>query len=130
IERMIMVLVIGPYHCQTWGGFRPQGPQSLGGGDRVIDRGTAHKEDQQKPQRIDTNVAVSSGDLLAAVIPALPSTLGGFHRLPINTSGTWCRLVRGGLLLSHLLAQGVHHVLPRPIVSPLRKILIGGAFGK
>src|SRR5215510_13322551 len=130
VERMIMVLVIGPYHFQTWVGGSPQVLQNLGGGDRVIDSGTAHKEDQQQPQRIDTDVAFSSGDFLAAVIPSLPATLGGFHRLTINTGSTWCRLLRGGLVLSDLLAQRVHHMLPRPIVSPLRKILISGAFRK
>jgi hypothetical protein len=130
VACMIMVLVIGLYHCQTRGGLRTPVLQNLWSGDRVIDSGTAHQAHQQPPQSIDADVTLSPGDLLAAVLPPFPSTLGRFHRLTLDTGGAGRGLVRGGLLLLDVLAPRVHHVLPRAIVSPLGNTLGDRAFGK
>lgn len=130
VERVIMLLGISPYHCQPRVGFRPQVLQHLWGGDRVIDGGAAHQEDQQQAQGIDADVAFASRELLAAVLAPLSPHFGGFHCLTIDTRGAWRGLVRRGVLLADLLTQRGHHVLPRPGVSPLGKILVGGAFGQ
>jgi hypothetical protein len=130
VEGMMMGLAIGPDHFQTEIGLRPQVLQNLWGGDRVIDGGTTHQEPPQKPPGGDTDVTLSSGDCLAAVIAPFSPALSGFYRLTIDTGGAWCGLLQRGLQLSDLLTQGVHQVLPCAIVSPLRKLLIDGAFGK
>ena len=68
-------------------------------------------------------------DLLAAIIPTLGTThLGGLDRLAIDADGT-----RRGLaprLHAGLLTQCLDHFFPCPIVAPLAKIVIDGAFGQ
>ena len=68
-------------------------------------------------------------DFLAAVIPTLGAThLGGLDRLAIDAHGT------GGGLAPRLhagpLTQCLDHFFPCPVVAPLGKIVIDGAFGQ
>src|SRR4029453_3669510 len=127
---MIMILAIGPYHFQTWIGRKRQMLQDVGSGYRIVEGCTADKDDQQQPQDIDTDVAFATLDFLAAIIATLATLFGRLHRLTIDTRSTWGWLPRGRLLLADVGAQCIHHLLPRAIVSPLRKVFIDGALGQ
>src|SRR5215510_7000653 len=127
---MIMILAISPYHCQTWIGRTRQMFQDVGSGYRIVEGGTADKDDQQQPQDIDTDVAFAARDFLAAIIATLATLCGRLHRLTIDTRSPWGWLLRGRLLFADLGAQCIHYLLPRAIVSPLRKVFIDGALGQ
>jgi hypothetical protein len=68
-------------------------------------------------------------DFLAAIIPALgASHLGGLDRLTIDARGTG-----GGVapcFHADLLAQGLDHLGPGPVVAPLGKVVIHGTLGQ
>jgi hypothetical protein len=121
-----MLLALGPSHCQTWRGRQLHMLQDVGSGSRIVEGGTAHKDDQQQPQDIDTDVAFAARDLLAAILATLATLCGRFHRLTLDTRRTWGGLLRGRLLFADCGAQGIQHLLPRAVVSPLRKVFIDG----
>src|SRR6266705_919813 len=68
-------------------------------------------------------------DFLAPILPPLGAThLGGLDRLALDADGT-----RGGLaprLHAGLFTQCLDQFFPCPIVAPLGKIVIDGAFGE
>src|SRR5262245_22451356 len=99
-EAMIMIFAIGPDHCQTWIGRQRQMLQDVGSGYRIVEGGTANKDDQQQPQDIDTDVAFAALDFLAAIIATLAPLFGRLYRLTIDTRSTWGWLLRGGLLFA------------------------------
>jgi hypothetical protein len=125
-----MILAIGPDHCQTWRGRRLQRLQDVGSGYRIVEGGTADKDDQQQPPDIDTDVAFAALDFLAAILATLATLFGRLHRLTIDTRSTGGGLLRGRLLFANLGAQCLHHLWPRAIVSPRRKVCIDGALGQ
>ena len=104
--------------------------QDVGSSHRLVEGGTADKDDQQQPQDIDTDVAFAARDFLAAIIATLAPLFGRLHRLAIDARGTWGWLLRGRLLFAALGTQGIHPMLPRTIISPLRTGFIDGALGK
>ena len=104
--------------------------QDVGIGYRIVEGCTADKDDQQQRQDIDTDVAFAALDFLAAIIATLATLFGRLHRLTIDTRSTWGWLLRGCLLFANLGAQCIYHMLPRAIVSPLRKLFIDGALGQ
>jgi hypothetical protein len=104
--------------------------QDVGRGYRIVEGYTADKDDQQQPQDIDTDVAFAARDFFAAIIATLATLCGRLHRLTIDTRSTWGWLPRGRLLCADLGTQGIQHLLPRAIVSPLRKVFIDGARGQ
>ena len=69
---MVMILTIGPYHCQTWIGRKLQMLQDVGSSHRIVESCAADKDDQQQPQDIDTDVAFAALNFLAAIIATLP----------------------------------------------------------
>src|SRR4030095_12872310 len=119
---MVMILAIGPYHCQTRRGRTRQMLTDVGSRHRIVEGGTADKDDQQQPQDIDTDVAFAARDFLAAIIAAIAPLFARLHRLTIDARSTWGWLLRGRLLFAHLGAQCIHHLLPRALVSPLCKV--------
>src|SRR4029450_249915 len=127
---MIMILAIGPYHCQTWRGRKLQMLQDGGSDYCIVKGGTADKDDQQQPQDVDTDVAFAALALLATIIATFATLFGRLHRLTIDTRSTWGWLLRGRLLCADLGAQCIHHLWPCAIVSPLRKVFIDGALGQ
>ena len=127
---MLMVLVIGPYHCQTRIRRQPQVLEHLRSGYRIIEGGTADEDHHQQPQDIDADMAFAARDFLAAIIAALAALFRRLHRWAVEAGGTGGGLVRGGLLLADGGAERVHQALPRAIVAPLREVFIDWALGQ
>ena len=75
----MMILALGPYHCQTWIGRKRQMLQDVGSGSRIVEGGPADKDDQQQPQDIDTDVAFAARDFLAAILAPLATLFGRLH---------------------------------------------------
>ena len=130
VERMLVRLAIGPHHCQARRGGGAEWCEHLRRGHRVSDGRTGDHDDPQQSQGIDTDMALASGDLLAAIIATLAASCGGLHRLAVNTGGTGGRRVRGCRLPADGRAPCVHYVLPSAVVAPRREVVIDRALGQ
>ena len=95
----------------------------------IIEACTGNEDGKQQPQRIDQEMPLTPFDVLAAILPTLGAPdLGGLDRWALDARGTG-----GGLAPrchAHSFAQGLDHLGPCPIVAPLGKRVIDGAFGE
>ena len=53
--------------------------QDVGSSHRIVEGGTADKDDQQQPQDLATDVAFAALDCLAAIIAPLAPLFGRLH---------------------------------------------------
>ena len=79
---------------------------------------------QERALCVDQNMALAAADLLAAVITARPTHLGGLGRLAVNDRRT--RLARAADALTMALAQGRVDALPSAVASPPRIVVEDG----
>ena len=95
----------------------------------LIESCTGNADGKQQPQRLDQERPLTPCDVLAAILPTLGAThLGGLDRLALDADGAW-----GGLAPcwhAGLCAQGFDQFFPGPIVAPLGKVVLDGAFGE
>ena len=95
----------------------------------IIESCTGNEHGKQHPQCIDQEMPFTPCDFLAAILPTLGAThLGGLARWALDADGA-----RGGLapcLHAGLFAQGFDQFFPGPIIAPLGKGVIDGAFGE
>ena len=101
--------------------------QDVGSGHRIVEGGTADQDDQQQPQDIDTDVAFAARSFLPPSCHARP-LFGRLHRSTIERAALGVGSCEGACCGGPRRA-GIHHMLPRAIVSPLRKVFIDVLLG-
>ncbi len=129
VEVVMMILHVGKNGLQARKIVRRDVAEQVRGRHAIIEACTGHEDGHQHPQRLDQEMPLTPFDVLAAILPTLGAPdLGGLDRLAIDARGTG-----GGLAPrchTNSFAQGLDHLGPCPIVAPLGKGVIDGAFGE
>ena len=129
VEVVIMILQVGKNDLKARKIVRGDVAEQWRGRHAIIESCTGNEDGNQQPQRIDQEMPLTPFDCLAAILPTLGATpLGGLDRLALDADGA-----RGGLapcLHAALFAQRFDPFFPGPIVAPLGKVVIDGAFGE
>src|SRR3954454_22664320 len=72
--------------------------------------------------RIDKDLPLATGDLLAAIVAARPAGFGGLHRLTVDDRGARLRVPAARLAI--VLAQDLIYSFPFAVFAPLAEIVI------
>src|SRR5438128_11968435 len=128
-EGVIVILRIRKDRGETWKIVHLDVAEEDRGRHPVIQTGAGNEDSDQHPQRIHQQMPLAPCDVLAAILPALRAPdLGGLDRLALNARGTG-----GGLaprFHARAFAQGLDHLGPCPVVTPLGKGVIDRALGQ
>src|SRR5215470_8342403 len=129
LKVVIVILLIRKDRHQTWKVLGRDEAEQERRRHAIVEPRTGNEDSQYQAQCIDQQMPLASFDFLAPIIPALgASHLGGLDRLTIDAHGTRGRLAPRGP--AGAFAQSLYYLGPRPIVAPLRKVIIDRALGQ
>ena len=127
VEGVVTVFVVAQDDLEARQRLLADSRQKLDCCRTVIDRGAGDDHGQEKPQSVGQNVTLAALDLLGSVESTLRAThLGGLDRLAIDARSAWRGLAPRRD--AHTLTQGRQHPVQRPVIAPLREILVRRAF--
>src|SRR5262249_2344903 len=125
IQTMVVILLIGKDREETWKLLRHDETQYEGSSYPIIETGTGDEDNNQQPQRIDQQMPLATVDFLPPIIPTLGAPhLRGLDRLAIDAHGTGSGLA--SRCHAGAFSQGLEHLAPRPIITPLGKVVVDG----
>jgi hypothetical protein len=129
VEVVILILHVGKHGLKARKIVRGDAAEPLRGRHAIIESCTDNEDGNHQPQRIDQEMPLTPFDFLATILPTLGATqLGALARLALEANGA-----RGGLapcVHAGLFAQYFDQFFPGPIVVPVGKGVIDGAFGE